>query len=298
MGHKRPRRKGNQGQLGDLLIDAARGSESADERFARTGGLGRALSPRDADPELEAERRAFYISHPFAELERAMEQRRPSAFARALGWLAGPGRLLRSLPVPLRGALLGAAASMMAMAILLPLLREGDKTEMRPGVERLKGTALPGARPGDVEVTDADVSVGFFVLRKDAPQRGFDGGTYHRDDRIRLTYSSGDLAFAFVFGIDELGAITQYYPESGDESIAIVPGRDLPLPGSIILDDYVGLERFVTIFSSKPLASAAVSRAATEAYSLARRRGGLREMGRLELEGTAQASFVIRKVAD
>lgn len=299
MADKRRRDKGAEGQLGDQIIDAARGRESADERFARTGGLGEPLSPRDTDPELDAERRAFYTVHPFAELERALERhRRPSIFGRTLDWLAGSRRMVRTLPLPLRGALLGAAASIAAMALLLPLLRDTDKTEPRTGVERLKGTATPTIRANQVQETDADVSLGFFVQRGGVPQRGVDGGICHRDDRIRLTYGSGDLTFAFVLGIDEAGTITQYYPEEGGKSVAIVPGRDLPLPGSIILDDYVGMERFIAVFSGKPLAEASVHRAASEAFNRTPRQDGLMNMKRLELDGTAQASFVIRKVAD
>jgi hypothetical protein len=54
-----------------------------------------------------------------------------------------------------------------------------------------------------------------------------------------------------LLSIDTSGSITRYYPQQGDSSVVLQPGQDIPLPHSILLDDYTGKELFIGIFSEK-----------------------------------------------
>jgi hypothetical protein len=76
---------------------------------------------------------------------------------------------------------------------------------------------------------------------------------YFPGEQIQLTYSCGDLVNFVLLSMDSSGAITTYYPFDRDSSIALPPGADLPLPNSIVLDDYLGRELYLAVFSRTAL---------------------------------------------
>lgn len=78
-------------------------------------------------------------------------------------------------------------------------------------------------------------------------------------ERIQFTYSCGGERYFMLMSVDTSGAVSVFYPEKGDSSIAVEPGNDLPLPNSIVLDDYIGKEWYVAVFSAHPLSAVAVT---------------------------------------
>lgn len=97
-----------------------------------------------------------------------------------------------------------------------------------------------------------------------------------------------------VFGVEESGTITPYYPDDArGRSLMVGRGRGLGLPDSVVLDDAVGQERLVAIFSNRPLTWARVHAAATEALE-ATGVAGMRPLGIPET-GEASIWFVKRQ---
>lgn len=270
----------------DALIDRARGPESWDERFVRQGGTGRP-APGQEDVGLLAERRAFYASRPAAAFAHSIESRRRGGRMRA--WWAG----LRARPIAL-GAMGTLAAASVAVVVAVGVMGtdSGELTDPGRAVTRTKGTVTgPQATP----IRDADVSIDVQVLSGAGTTPLTAGSTCRRDDQLRFRYDSGDLRWLWLGSIDANGNVSAWYPEDGTGSLAIVPGRGVPLPGSVTLDDYVGPERLFAVFSREPLDGSAVKRAAGDSLRTA---GSVEMMGRLALDETAQTSLVIRKVAD
>ena len=91
-------------------------------------------------------------------------------------------------------------------------------------------------------------------------------------ERIQFTYSCGDLRYFILMSVDGDGSASVFYPAQGDSSIAVEPGNDLPLPNSIVLDDYIGKEWYVAVFSARPLQVAAVVDKVRSAFG--KNRGG------------------------
>lgn len=264
----------------DALLDGARGNESWTERFVRQGGTGHP-QPGHEDAALLAERRAFYAQLPLeavvARSRRGPWLERLASWARA-AWLR---------PVAL-GALAAAAAALVVVVALPDAPQPGSVEPLGSGT-RLKGTVTAPA-----PLRDSDASLDVRVRTATGTAALVPGGAYRADDRLSFRYSA-ELPWVWVGSIDADGNVSAYYPRDGARSMSVVPGRSIPLPGSVALDDYVGPERFLAVFSRAPLDGGAVRSAAQRAL---REAGSVETMGRLPLDETAQATFLIRKVAD
>jgi hypothetical protein len=81
---------------------------------------------------------------------------------------------------------------------------------------------------------------------------------YSAGERIQFLYSCDERNKFILLSIDASGAVTQYFPFQGDSSESLEPGQDIPLSHSILLDEYVGKELFIGVFSEKKLPAAAV----------------------------------------
>jgi hypothetical protein len=139
----------------------------------------------------------------------------------------------------------------MACAALLVLV-DGQDRAARPesGTDdiRVKGTSLR-----------------FFVQRAGQVMPGESGGRYQAGDALRFVVSNGTPSFFFLVGIEESGKVSAYYPFAGDRSVRLAAGVDLPLAGSLVLDEAPGGEVFLGLFSPEPLTFDAVVRAIREA---------------------------------
>ncbi len=94
--------------------------------------------------------------------------------------------------------------------------------------------------------------------------------TYSPFERIQLIYSCTKQNNFMLFSIDEQGKLSTFLPSGSDSSIALQTGADIPLPHSIQLDDYIGKELFVAIFSEQKLHSKIIKEQLTTQYKKTR----------------------------
>lgn len=164
------------------------------------------------------------------------------------------------------------------------------------------GPEAPVTKSDSPTVAGEDVGVSFFVRNGHGAVPGMPGSAYREGDQFRFTYWSGRNDYLLLLSMEEDGTVSVYYPDeaatgAGGESVAIARGRNVPLEGSVVLNDYVGRERFFALFSTRPLSLVEVRAAAVQAVSELRSEGrDLRSLERLPID-VPQASFWIDKVA-
>jgi hypothetical protein len=90
-----------------------------------------------------------------------------------------------------------------------------------------------------------------------------DDNLFFPGEKIQFTYSCGKERYFILLSADSNHSISVYYPSEGKESIALEPGRDLPLSNSIKLDSYIGPELYLAVFSASPLDVTHVTRQLT-----------------------------------
>lgn len=93
-----------------------------------------------------------------------------------------------------------------------------------------------------------------------------ENGIYYPGDRIQLTYSSSDTMHLTVLGVEGTGAVQTYFPSNGTTSVTVEPGSDIPLPNSIVLDDYIGSELYAAVFSEEPVSTKMVEERVRQVY--------------------------------
>jgi len=86
-----------------------------------------------------------------------------------------------------------------------------------------------------------------------------DAAVLYTGERIQFTYSCARKRYFILAGIDGTGEVSVYFPAAGSDSMMLEPGSDMPLPNSIELDEFIGRELFVGIFSDRQLAVEGVS---------------------------------------
>jgi len=211
----------------------------------------------------EGERALLAQRHPFEEFRAAVEAR------------VAQGARRRRLALRLVPAL-AACAALVAGLALWP---------------------APRPAPGDAGGLRTKGSIGlrFYVQRGAESEPGVSGGEYHENERIQFTYSSGPHRFLFLVSLDERGRVSNFNHRGEPRSVAIAPGEDRVLEGSIILDSATGYERVFAVFSDRPLAYGEVRRAAETALAEAVRAGRtVRDLERLPLPWP-QASILLLK---
>jgi hypothetical protein len=118
------------------------------------------------------------------------------------------------------------------------------------------------------------------------------GDALSAGDVVRFVVSTPDPGFVFVIGLDAAGVATPYSPAVGVPA-PLPAGRGQALPGTVILDDTLGAERFLLLHcndaTNVDVAVAAGRRA------LAAARGDPRRVMRLELP-CRQVGIAVEKV--
>jgi hypothetical protein len=66
-------------------------------------------------------------------------------------------------------------------------------------------------------------------------------------DALRFTVSAREPVFVAIFGLDSLGRLSVYHPDT-DQLSQVGPGKDQPLPTAIALDATPGDERLYGVF--------------------------------------------------
>jgi len=130
---------------------------------------------------------------------------------------------------------------------------------------------MAGTRHGENHIK-GETGLKVFVQNRAGGIEKREPKVFYTGEKIQFLYSCGaDNRFIFL-SLDTTGAVTTYYPSAGaaDSSCALERGRDIPLPNSIVLDEYVGREIFIGLFSKKALPVAAIKRRVAEAFIAAR----------------------------
>jgi hypothetical protein len=107
-------------------------------------------------------------------------------------------------------------------------------------------------RPGPGYRIKGETTLKLFVKNLEGGVEKRGGREYFTGEKIQFLYSCGAKNNFSLVSMDTLGAVTVYYPQSGDSSLALERGQDVPLPNSIALDEYTGRELFMGIFSERP----------------------------------------------
>jgi hypothetical protein len=111
-------------------------------------------------------------------------------------------------------------------------------------------------------------------------------------DSVRFLVSSAEPGFAFVIGLDAAGAVSAYFPPVGVPS-PLPAGRSQALPGSVILDETLGAERFLLLYCNEATHIDVVLAAGRRA--LASAGGDPRRVERIDLP-CLQSSMTVEKV--
>jgi hypothetical protein len=225
-------------------------------------------------PEFVDERRSFYERTPWHRfrasvvdrVERYRMRRRMSLSV----WLSG----------------LGVAVSAgVALLLMVPSSTSlVNPSDVVVDTIRVKGST-PSVPPAIIDAADAPE----WMVFADG-QRVESGAVITAGALLTFRLNSYQFDHVIVFGVEEDGSISPYYPErASGQSVLVGQGRGIPLPGGVRLDGRLGRERFVAVFSKMPLAWRVVQDAAQKAWnSGAFRVGSMRAVG---LDNTAEATI-------
>jgi hypothetical protein len=94
----------------------------------------------------------------------------------------------------------------------------------------------------------------FFRQRGGEVANALSGDSFLPGDALRFVVSSGSPGYFFLVGVEPSGNVVAYHPYGGTRSVPLPGGREIALPGSLILDESKGTEYFGGLFSREPLA--------------------------------------------
>lgn len=153
------------------------------------------------------------------------------------------------------------------------------------------GALLTRRLPETTWRTKGNVALTLYVSDSSGQASVREGMVFYPGERIQFTYSCGKERYFILASLDEAGKLSVFYPTTGDSSLLLEPGSDLPLPHSIRLDDYIGRERYFAVFSEEPLSVETVT---AEIQKEIRSAGNL-ENRQVSLPGATVRSVVINK---
>lgn len=218
-------------------------------------------------------REAFYERYPAADFVTRLERRRRPRWG---GYLA-----------------LGAAVTTaLVIAIALPWSAFEESGPFGTvGASRDKGN-LP--EPGTVELSVSGAAR-FHVLSGGEFVPLQPGATLPARSLLRFYYDTASADYLYLFSVDESGRISTYYPEKHGFSVPIVRGRNVPLPDGVLLDDYVGSERFFALFSARPLSYVEVELAVASTLLQLRQLGkGIEDLERVPLDCHQETLHIVK----
>lgn len=179
----------------------------------------------------------------------------------------------------------GALAVAASFALIFALGVLGTERAPDGGTGELPGLRGPGEpEPGQqrgLVPYDRDVAAkggsALAVFRKRGEEVApvVDGALLQAGDRLRFTYRT-TRRYLLVVDLEARGGVSSFYPYPAVESLRLTGERG-ELPGSIELNESVGAERVLALFSDAPLRFEAVAAAVERAYPRDDR--GERELG-------------------
>jgi hypothetical protein len=202
------------------LLSYHAGDVAAEKKAAMDRHVASCMQCRQYLASLDAEKSAFLAAHPFAQT--------------AAQWNSKPGKRLVFVP-----------RQVYALAASLILC-------LGAGYLYIKSMPEPGYR------IKGETTLKVFVknLKGDIEKRSTQN--YVTGEKIQFLYSCGPKNQFALFSLDTAGGISTYFPASGDTSLSLERGQDIPLPNSIALDEYTGREVFIGVFSEKPFLASRV----------------------------------------
>jgi len=144
----------------------------------------------------------------------------------------------------------------------LTVMKKAPKRIVRPGyvlalaasfLVVLGGTGVLMRQSQPVIRTKGAIDLGLYVLNENGQPVKREENIYYPGERMQFTYSCGDRCFFILLSCDTAGTVTRYYPIEGDVSTEVESGANKPLSHSIQLDDYIGNELYIAVFSAHPL---------------------------------------------
>jgi hypothetical protein len=96
----------------------------------------------------------------------------------------------------------------------------------------------------------------------------FDGTALRPGDAIRFVVTAADAGNVAVVGLDSAGHTSVYAPAATDAALGVAAGTH-QLPGSVVLDDTPGDERFVALLCAAAPTRAALTAAGQQALAAA-----------------------------
>ncbi|MFT5433658.1 MAG: hypothetical protein ACI9OJ_004365 [Myxococcota bacterium] len=239
-------------------------------RDSRGEGTDRWL--RQGDPEVAFEGKEFLERQPWRVMRAQIDHQVERAQTRSrLNWTLGFSGL-------------GLAVSMAVLLMVFaspPSATEALELNASDGIRLKGGGALVPSGPV------GELPIGLTVRLGGQPVDV--GAVIPPKSELVFSVDSGSYDHVLVFGVEENGTLTPYYPdESTGQSLLVGRGSGLGLPDSVVMDDALGSERFLAVFSNRPLSWARVAVAARVAFDVSG--GDLRAMGGLGIAETREAS--------
>lgn len=90
---------------------------------------------------------------------------------------------------------------------------------------------------------------------------------YYPGERIQVCYNTVVSQHLVLLSIDGTGKLSRYFPSRGRTSLEVPAGVSQPLPNSIRLDEYIGSEKLVMVFSKDPILLDSLESQITAAFS-------------------------------
>ncbi len=125
-----------------------------------------------------------------------------------------------------------------AMVVFMVLIGLGTRNRRDEFHERLKGLEL---------------ALGYYIMGAAGPEIGLHDRVLKPDDRIQFHVSAPAGGYVHIFGVDEKGFLSIYFPLPHQKPESFPGGANRPVPGSVILDETLGRERVFLLICEKPM---------------------------------------------
>jgi hypothetical protein len=185
---------------------------------------------------------------------RAARHRGRVLLAASSAALAAAALLVIARPAPGVGSGVGPDARSDVGSGTGPGARSDVGSGTGPGVGSGAASGVgPGTSAGSGVRRKGAASVAVFIQHQGVMRPGHSGDVVHPGDALQLAYSTAEPVHLAVLGRDQAG-ITSIYFAAGERAAAMAPGEQVPLPGSIILDDTLGTEALYALLCEDAVA--------------------------------------------
>jgi hypothetical protein len=185
--------------------------------------------------ELEADRKAFLVSHPFSSFWEKVEERRSRRPSRIADFFKNIGA---------SGTFRAAAAMAGVAALMIVVIERYDRV---PEI-----------------LSKGGVDLRFYVAETKGgePTPGKSGMALPTETGVQFVYSaSKEEAQLLLVGVEADGTLSVYFPSNGAQSAPIEPGDQKKLPQALRWQPKTAFERFFAIFSKEPVSADDVRKA-------------------------------------